>query len=185
MKLSDGEKLILVMLSEIHERLNIENGVDTKLVRSAIYSGNLWALKWELPGILHGSEAKDEVLMETGDILEMWSFIENSYGGLSPKDKIRIETEAPPLGTHVRFTGFDGNNEAEYINVASFLVDELERFPAFKGRDLDSHMPSLDAHRRMLAVFKSFRTSSDLTATEIIKILKARIHPENRKAAAN
>lgn len=185
MKLTDGEKLILMMLSEIHEALKIKNGVDSKFVRSAILSGNLWGLKWGLPGIFHGSEPTPEVVTEVCEILDMWSLIERSYRGLSPEDTTLIEKEAAPLGKHVRFTGFDGNNEAEYINVAGFLVDELERFSEFKGRDLNSHMPSLDAHRRMLTVFKPMRTSSNLTATEIIAILKHRIHPESRKAAAN
>ena len=40
------------MLAEIHEKLDIENGVDTKLLKSAIYSRNTWALPWEMPGIL-------------------------------------------------------------------------------------------------------------------------------------
>jgi hypothetical protein len=41
-KLSDGDKLILMMLSEIHEHLKIENGDDSKFVQSTILSGNLW-----------------------------------------------------------------------------------------------------------------------------------------------
>jgi uncharacterized protein len=183
MKLSDGEKLMLIMLSEIHERLEIKNGVDTRLVKAAIYDGHLWALEWELSGLFHGSEPSDEVLTETVNILEMWTFVERSYEGLPDEDKARIEAEAAPLGKYVQFSGFDGNNEAQYNGVARFLVDELGRFSAFKGRELNSHMPSLAAHRRMLAVFTPLRSTSDLTASEIVKILQARIHPENRKVA--
>ena len=186
MKLSDGEKLILVMLSEIHQKLKIENGVDSELVQSAIFSGNLWGLQWEFTGIFHGFEPTPDMVTEVVDILEMWSFIERADQSLSPDDKARVEKEAAPFGTHVEFSGFDGNGEAAYLSIARFLIDELDRFGEFKGRELNSHLPlSLDSYRRMLVVFEPLRTSSDLTATEITKILKEQIHPENRKAAAN
>src|ERR1039458_7871123 len=49
MKLSQGEKLILLMLCEIQEHLKIEGGTNTKLIQEAILSGNLWGLDWGLP----------------------------------------------------------------------------------------------------------------------------------------
>lgn len=36
MNLSDQEKLILIMLSEIYEHLKIKNGIDAKFVQSSI-----------------------------------------------------------------------------------------------------------------------------------------------------
>jgi uncharacterized protein YfbU (UPF0304 family) len=185
MKLSDGEKLILVMLSELCQKLKVGNEDDAKLVQEAIYSGNLWGLKWAFPGIFHDSEPTEEMLHTTVDILDMWSFLERGHEALSPADKARVEKEAAPLGD-VKFRGFDGNGEAAYISIARFLIEELDRFQEFEGRDLNSHMPCLDAHKRMLAVFLPLRRtlgSSDLNATQIISILKEASHPESRKAA--
>ena len=71
MKLSDGEKLILTMLCEIHEKLKIENGVDTELVKEAIYGGNLWGMKWAFTGIFHDSEPTDEVVEEAAEIMDI------------------------------------------------------------------------------------------------------------------
>jgi uncharacterized protein YfbU (UPF0304 family) len=187
MKLSDGEKLILIMLSEIHEKLKIENGVDTKLVKEAIYSGNLWGLKSGLGGILNDYEATEEVRREAVDILDMWSFIERDYEQLSPADKERVEKEVGPLGKHVRFSGFDGNGESQYIGIARFLIEHLDSFQIFKDRDLNAHMPTIEAHRRMLKVFEPLRRSladARLSADNMVEILTARIHPENRKRAA-
>ena len=42
MQLSNAEKLMLVMLSEIHEKLGIEEGVDSHFVKEAIYTDNTW-----------------------------------------------------------------------------------------------------------------------------------------------
>jgi uncharacterized protein len=181
MKLSEGEKLILIMLSEIHGRLQITNGVDPKFVQSAIYSGNLWGLKWGLPGIFHDSEPADEDISEVVDILDMWSRLEESHEKLPTEEKERVKKEADLYGSHVHFTGFDGHTDSSHIGVARFLVEQLGRFSNLKGRDFDSHMPlSLDRYRRMLIAFKPLRTASDLTATEIIKILNAGLYPEHR-----
>jgi hypothetical protein len=47
MKLSDGEKLILLMLSEVFEKLKVEGSIDPALVKNAIFHDHPWALKWE------------------------------------------------------------------------------------------------------------------------------------------
>lgn len=183
MNLSDSEKLILVMLSDIHEKLAIKDSVDPKFVREAVYSGNAWGLKWRHPGIFDNHETSDAVRTDVLNTLDLWSFLERGYKNLSPAEKKRVETEAAPLGKTVRFRGFDGNNEGEYINAAHFLIDFLDRFPDFKGRDLNSHMPSIDAYRRMHVVFEPMLQSlagRELSVTEIIEILKAQIHPSNR-----
>jgi len=176
MELSDGEKLILIMLSEIHENLKIKDGIDPKFVRDAIFSENTWSLAWKYPGIVGSGENKaPPVVSEVLDILEMWEVLEISYKKLQPADKARVETEAEPFGRNVQFRGFDGNNETEYMGVAGFLVNDLERFSTFKGRDLNSHLPSLNTYKRMLAVFRPLRNShtfNTLNAEQIIKILK-------------
>ncbi len=184
MELSDGEKLILIMLSEIYEHLKIEGEIDPQFVQSAIFREQTWALAWKYPGIAGSSENNTPpVVNEVLDILEMWEILEISYNKLQPADKARVETEAEPFGRNVQFRGFDGNNETESMVVAGFLVNDLERFSTFKGRDLNSHMPSLETYRRMLAVFRPLRSSltyNPLNAEQIIKILKEQTHPEHR-----
>jgi uncharacterized protein YfbU (UPF0304 family) len=181
-KLSDGEKLILSMLCDIHKALKIDNST-ADLVSSAIYSGNLWGLGWGLTGILHGSEPTDEQVKETVEIMDMWYFLEVWHRELSVDDKNIVEQSAAPLGKVVHFNGFDGNGEAEYISIADFLIQKLDRFQSFKGRDLNAHMPTLDAHRRMMAVYSPLRAANRgaaLAALQIADILKEQIHPENR-----
>jgi hypothetical protein len=118
------------------------------------------------------------------DILEMWSFIEYSYGQLSKEDKEYLEKEAAPFGKDPKFPGFDGNNESEYMGTASFIVNELERFEKFKGRNFNSHCFSIDEYKRMLSVFKNIRVKcgyGPMLAVDLATILKERIHPSNRR----
>jgi uncharacterized protein YfbU (UPF0304 family) len=183
-RLSDGEKLMLVMLCQLFKQLKLDSDVDPEFVESAIDGGHYWALEWEYPGIFHGYEAKKEVVTEVVDVLDMWSFLESAFRKLSKKDKGRVATEAAPFGKRVLFDGFGGNFESEHLGVARFLIDKLDRFSDFKARELNAHMPMLDTYRRMLSVFAPIRrtlTGGDLSADQMIEILSTMLHPSRRK----
>jgi len=184
MKLSDGEKLILIMLSEIYEHLQIKSAIDPTFVQDAIHTGNIWGLDWEYIGIFHGTDHDDPpALHETVEIMGMWDNIEFAYEQLSDGDKERVKKEAEPFGEHARFRGFDGNNETEHLSIARFLIDKLDRFSRFKGRSLNSHAPSLDTYNRMLSAYKEVVRSDPmppLSASQLIQILNEQVHPSNR-----
>lgn len=183
MKLSDGEKLILLMLGELYEKIGIKDGIDAKFVSSAIYSGHEWALPWKFTGIPFDSQDTPEHVEEVLNILDMWTFIEEAYAEMGPAEKEKIKTDADPFGAHVRFRGFDGNNESEYLSAAGFLINDLDRFSRFKGRDLNSHSPSIGSHRRMYQEFEVIRPTlimRGLSVEEIVKLLNAQRHPDNR-----
>jgi uncharacterized protein len=172
-KLSDGEKLILVMLCELHKKLDVQGEIDPNFVERAIDGGHYWALRRLY---LHDHEDDPKAVSEVIDVLEMWSFIERGYRKLSKQAKDAVGQKAGPLGKHVHFLGFDGNYETEHLGIARFLVNDLEHFTNFKGRDLVTHSPMLDAYRQMLEVFKPLRSQlvgRELDVSEIIEILKA------------
>lgn len=111
------------------------------------------------------------------DVLDMWNFIERAYEELTDSDKKRIAEEAEPFGEHVTFLGFDGNNEASLLGIARFLINDLERFSRFEGRDLNSHSPTIDKYRRMLRVFSELRpqlAGRELDADELIQLLQVK-----------
>lgn len=183
MKITDGEKLIILMLSELYEELEVNGEIDPKFIKEAIFSNNLWALPWKYSGIPFEDQEDPEIAREVLDILDMWSFVEHSYAQLNDEQKALLEKEAAPFGKDPRFPGFDGNNESEYMGAASFIVNELERFKGFKGRSFNSHCPSIDGHRRMLSVFKDVRNNLDfgpMSGDDLSAILKERAHPSRR-----
>jgi uncharacterized protein YfbU (UPF0304 family) len=185
-KISDGEKLILIMLSQLFKHLKMKGGeIDPEFVESVIFGGHYWGLDWKYSGLFHGHEDAKTVVSEVVNILDMWYFLERGYAALSKKDKDLVATEAEPFGKKVVFPGFDGNNEREHLGVADFLIKKLDRFTEFEQRDLNAHMATLDGYRLMLPVFEPIRrtlTGRDLNATEIIDILKAKLRPSRRKA---
>lgn len=178
----DSERLILVMLCELYEKLGIKGEIDPKFVKEAIYSGNLWGLTWKYGGIFEIEEKHPDTVSEVTDILDMYWFIETTYARLSDEDKERIKKEAEPFGDDVVFKGFDGNNELEHKSVAHFLIDQLDRFSGFEGRYLNSHYPSIETYRRMLSVFLPMRKTlgfRQMNADDIIALLTKKTHPSH------
>jgi uncharacterized protein len=183
-KITDGEKLILSLIGDLHKHLKVKSELDPDFIMETIYGGHYWGLSWKYPGIFHDHEDNRRNVSEVVGVLDMWSFIEQGYAKLSTKDKARVEKEAEPFGKNPKFRGFDGNNESEHMGIARFMIDKLERFSSFEGRDLNSHMPSLGMYHRMFRVFEPMRRTlmgRELGAGEIISILNEITHPENRK----
>ncbi len=175
MKVSPTEKLTLLMLAEIYEHLGIKGEIDAKFVKAALTSGNLWALEWQLGGLLQDSEPSPDVIRETVKLMEMWDRLEVSFNRLSTQDQQRVAKEAPLHGSQVKFLGFDGNHEPHF-HVARFLIKELGRFGSFTDRRLNAHIPTLDRHRRMFEIYDPIRdkvVEKDLDVSQIISVLNA------------
>jgi hypothetical protein len=106
----------------------------------------------------------------------MWERLEQSFSNLHPDKKKWLAENSKPFGKDVQFPGFDGNNESPYVSAARFFVDSLDRFQHFKGRELNAHMPTLQAYRRMLAVFDPILlqvSNQDCSAAQIAEVLNA------------
>lgn len=182
MDLRNSEKLILLMLSDIHQHFKINGEIDAKLIKAAIFSDNTWGLEYAMSGLFDSRESTPKEVKEVWNILEMWSRIESSYQQLSPENKAKVKEEAPFHA--IEFNGFDGNNESEYMNIASFIIKDLQRYDEFSKRDINSHISSIDGYRKMLAVFepiKSLYAEPFLSAEEISKVLGARAYRQSRE----
>src|SRR6266496_1488550 len=180
---SGAEKLIVSMLCELYKGLKTRTELDPEFIKDALLGGHNWGLRWRYSGIFEKHRDTEDTVSETVDILDMWSFLEHGYENLSDQDKERVKKEAHPFGDRVHFRGFDGNNETSHYGIARFLVEKLDRFSAFEGRDLNSHFPSTDTYRRMLPVFLPMRQTlmgGRLNPSQIIAILKEQTHPEYR-----
>ena len=176
--LSDGEKLIALMLGDLMKKLDIDGDTDVDLVQKVIYGGHYWALGWEMPGIFHGHNDKQSRVSFVVDVLDMWSFMEEAFEEFGEEDRKLLVEKAGVLGESVQFPGFDGNNESEYLGIARFLVEDLDRFERFKtGKRtmLNSHCPTLQRYSRMLSVFEPIRKTligRRLSVDELASILK-------------
>lgn len=180
-----ADKLIIAMLADLSKHLKVRDGINADLVMDALYGGHYWALNWQATGmpthLFHNHEDKAADVSFVVDVLDMWDFIETGFRKLPKKDKERIATEVDGVvGKHVEFFGFDEhsqNGESGLLHIARFMIEKLGSFKStFGGRNLNSHMPMADQHRRMLRVFEPIRESlvgTTLSTDQLIKILKA------------
>jgi uncharacterized protein len=178
--LSDGEKLITMMLADVINGLNIKAETNVELVKNVIYGGHYWALDWEMPGLFHTHIDKRGHVSFVANVLDMWDFMEVAFEKLDDGDKARLAEASKPFGTLVRFPGFDGNNEAEYLGIARFLIDDLGRFGRFQDRErgLNSHHPTLKMYGAMYRVFEPIRKTlvfgKTMSVVQMAEILNAR-----------
>ncbi|MGE0969627.1 YfbU family protein [Klebsiella sp. WOUb02] len=110
-----------------------------------------------------------------------WEFLEEGFDKLSVDEKGQLVEKAAPFGLEVKFTGFDGNNETKLMSITRFLVNKMDLFQRFNGRDFNSHIPSMAGYLRMYAVFKPWfdnYPNRPLNLDEIAGILNARRHPK-------
>lgn len=182
LRFSEGEKLMLFMMRDLQQLLTQGKPPETDpdFIFKALAGGHHWAIEWRMSGILRTPTDKREDLRLVVDVLDMWNFIEEGYERLSPADKNRLAAEVPIFGENPRFHGFDGNNETDHYAIAGFLIDEMQRFTRFAGRDLNSHSPSVWRYRRMCKAFEPMRAGlvgHSLSVDQIATILLAASPP--------
>lgn len=175
MEFRPADRLILLMLTEIYDALKIDNReVDPAFVRSALFGGHDWAFDWKMTGISEVQPVERKVVTDVVNILDMHSLLELSYDALSPADQAKIAD-----AWRLKFRGFDGNHETEYMSVARFMVDDMDRFAEFKGRDFNSHAPTVARALAMYGVFEPIRNalgsraSPHMTVDELQRVLAA------------
>ena len=143
--MSDAERLILIMLRDLYAATKADGEIDPDFVAETIWGGHFWGLDWKYPGLLHGHVNSMAEVSKVVDILEMWDFLEDGFSKLTAQEKDQLKREAAPFGGHVQFEGFDGNHETNRLSIARFLIEKLGRFSRFKGRELNSHWPTVEA----------------------------------------
>lgn len=174
---SDGEKMLMLMMGDLFKSLKIKE-VNSKpeFLEEVIYGGHYWAPKLDMQGVFHDHVDNPEDVNHVVDVLDMWSFVEEAYERFDASQKAIIKQEVGDQVGFVKFTGFDGNNESSQMSIARFLVEKMDRFQRFKGRDMNSHYPTYDNYRRMLAVFEPMRSrlmGGGLNTKQVIAILQA------------
>ncbi|ALU60275.1 YfbU family protein [Pseudomonas syringae] len=184
MDFSNEQRLIVTLLTEIHAKLGIEDGLDPNFVQEMVSSGHTWALNWKYPGLFSGPVETPHNVKRVADVLDMWDVIERTVSSLSPAEKSEVERLTSPAHvSSARFSGYSGNTEDEY-SIVHVLVERLGKWSSFSGRDFDAHMPMVDVYDRMLDAYQIVNPisaySPTLSVESLVEVLNARTHPDNR-----
>jgi len=175
MIVTDAERLILLMLSDLHDSAGIDK-INTRLLRSAISTNNTWAINWEIPDL--GVELSDtpQEVVDVANYMFMWSILEDTWHYFPENIKERI-SENVQINKTLRFPGFHSTAEKRLYGIAKLFVDDMGRFERHKGRDLNSHTPMEEQYKKMYSTFERFVAPDDfsptLTPENFIDIFKA------------
>jgi uncharacterized protein YfbU (UPF0304 family) len=104
------------------------------------------------------------------EILDLYRMIED-HKSQHPGD----EVSKHPWGT---FSGFDGNNEGDYLGFTRFLIEKQSKYQEqqkySKAKDgFNSHMPVVDKYKKMLKKWESKKRSMQLSKSDVLEILDA------------
>lgn len=173
--LTDGDKLNFLLLADIAKALKVKTEVDTEFMSEVMFGGHYWGPTWKMTGLFHNHADKPADVTFVVNVMSMWTWIERALPHLSPDDMELVK--AAHYGYEPKFSGFDGNNEAELLGIARFLIEQLQRFEDFKGRDLGMGMPSSGQYQRMLRAFEPMKKRLDyrnhLSAKQIVELIEA------------
>ena len=169
MQLSEVERWILSNQYRILERLYPEYEDSFKEAQEAIGCGYELEYDGLSQHIYSGQQVMTTVeCQEVINILAMFSVLARTYKSLP--------NTADTDESSIRFPGFDENTEGKQIRYARYFCrsgsgnfTDLDR-----PDDFNSHMPTLDSYRRMLAAWSATESKYKLSKDDIIRIASAR-----------
>ncbi|KMV71908.1 hypothetical protein WB66_05240 [bacteria symbiont BFo1 of Frankliniella occidentalis] len=171
------EKIALLMLCDLHEKNKINGDIDPNIIRSAIVTGNTWAIQNQYSA-LFPEEVDIDVKNIVSSTLNMYRYISMSLKALPVEDADEL------IGKHhvvvhersVQFPGYDGNNEGEYISVAA-MFKTLNLFSEQLEIDKNSHQESCEDYENALNELDAIRAEGGdvhkMTKEQIDKLLSA------------
>jgi len=175
---SSSEKLMIYLLTEILKRqkpLDKHDREQVEFIQDAMFGGHYWALEWQMTGVFHDHVDGRQDVSTVVNILDTWNFIERAFEHFTDQEKATLQKETGSYARNPKFLGFDGNNEIEHMGIVMFLVGKLGRFQRFKGRDFNSHMPTLELYSRMADIFETIRPKlhdRELNVLEVSRLLQ-------------
>lgn len=161
LELDKKERLFLSLQYQILEKTDPDNAKYYERNRIAVENGYALHYEWLTEHIDEGlTEAQCKLVL---DILDMYRAMHFAHKALGVKTQIKSDD--------IRFQGFDGNGESEYLGYVKYFVLDLERYTELldsqKYPDFNSHCPMLDTYERMLEIWKDLPNRHRLSEREI------------------
>lgn len=174
-EMTDAQKLIVALLID-NSRPVDQRQYDYELIESALFGGNSWAVRRKYSGIFIDEDPDPQIVKEVADAFMMWSFVENAVGNFSATQKTEYESLVGEHDQDPKYLGYDGNNETDHYSATEMMVESLDKFGEFFGREHNSHLPTAQTYRQMVHEFKRVdlgHGGRTLTPSEVAGIVNA------------
>ena len=151
MKLTDSERCIMLNQLEILMKLKPSAGERKRYERAQDILLNGYEFFYDKACIVGELfyPISETVSKKVYEIFEMFRVLHYSH------KKLPQEEQAQLKASDIQFSGFDGNNEGDYMGFARFLVEKMDLFDEQQGAKFNSHCPMLNTYNRMLQTYKA------------------------------
>lgn len=160
-ELTDKDRLFLANQHEILAHLDTDNSEYHLKLAEQLKNGHKWLYEQSFDSF--DENLSDENANLVLDILQVYEMIQDAYDSL--EDKTGIDE------SEVKFPGFDGNNETEFMG----FVDSLERDNRFtdviKKGHRNSHSQKVRRYESMINKWEEFGKPYSLTKEQLFEIL--------------
>lgn len=176
-----SQQLTLLMLADIHEKLEIQHSVDPAFVREMVMSGELWAVAEAYPQYFRSSEVEaPDCLGFVRDTLYMWHDVEVAYDELSERQKYEVSQQLGMTRVDAPgwFVGFSKKHDPAEHRVLHVLMSFLGEVPNFGGRSLDPCSSWVPQYREMLNVYGDMEIDHRLSIEQLVTLFRAWRGPE-------
>ena len=168
MELTEIERSTLMHLHMVLAKLDPENAEHHEVAADILRDG--YFRFWKDKCLAFSGEPIDlDVMKFVHSVFDMYRWLQMSYNALSEDEKQTINAD------RLKFPGFDGNNETDYMGYAQFVRERLDRWREVDVDDYNSHLPSVAIYARMLEQTPPRRGNELLSANLIMQIVETRM----------
>ena len=160
-ELTDKERLFLANQHEILGHLNTDNSDYHFKLAEQLRDGHEWLYSQSFDYFSENLPSEDADLVL--DILQVYELIGDTYSRLSDKSGIS--------DTQVKFPGFDGNNETEFMGFVDALEKDGRYVHVIKAGQKNSHSAKVHVYERMIANWEALGKTMPLTKEQLLEIL--------------
>lgn len=178
MKLTDSERCIMLNQLEILMKLKPSAGEKKRYERAQDILLNGYEFFYDKACVVGElfSPVSETISKKVYEIFEMFRVLHYSYENLPQADQAQLKA------SDIQFSGFDGNNEGDYMGFARFLVEKMSLYDEQKGAKFNSHCPMLNTYNRMLETYKAvaaadLQSSNHLSLSGLQKVAASRRAP--------
>jgi uncharacterized protein len=167
MELTIKDRLMLANQYLILEKLYPNEAGHYANLRECLIMGYVLHYPDCIQGMNHEELSEDDCL-EVRHILSMYEALK--FGSKNFHDIIGIDQR------HIKFMGFDGNEEAKLMNYTNHIIEERGTFKELKNDNpgFNSHCPMLEIYREILKEWRKSTQPFNLSAAEIERIVAVR-----------
>ncbi|KKZ15820.1 hypothetical protein AAY84_23830 [Serratia marcescens] len=123
MQYGDLQKMNTLMLCDIFDTLNISNGYDTELIRTAVNLNQLWAIELAYPGHTDNTDIPDEVDF-ISNVMNLFHDLKSAFSNFNEQEKRQISRVIPDFSEKydLEFSGFHPQLERNMADISRLLV---------------------------------------------------------------